>query len=108
MSITACARGFPASSVCALGAWLFHAGGGHVRREMAQRGERDVAEAYERRMALVDAAYRVFQDKWPGTYPEVFTHLPAIGLAALERDNAARVPLRCEVPPALLAGLDFR
>jgi GT2 family glycosyltransferase len=94
--------------VCALGAWLFHSGAGHVLREAQQRGEKNVAEAYERRMALVDAAYRVFQNKWPGTYPDVFTHLPAIGLAALERDNAARGSLRHELPPALLADLEFR
>ena len=55
--------------VCAKGAWLFHEGSGHVKRELVQHGL-TVDEARDRRMALVERGFQEFRKKWNLATPE--------------------------------------
>jgi len=94
--------------ICAKGAWLHHEGGGHVKRE-AEKDHTTVEERRKDRMALVDAAYQEFRRKWnfehPADYPSNPKQLP---LREIARANRARVPLKVELPPALISdGLEF-
>lgn len=49
--------------VCAKGAWLYHLGAGHVRREASASG-RPVADLRAQRHRLVNEAGKQFIDKW--------------------------------------------
>ena len=49
--------------VCAKGAWLYHRGEGHVRRDATATG-RPLADLREQRRRLVHEAGRLFLEKW--------------------------------------------
>lgn len=52
--------------VCAKGAWLLHEGAGYYADEATRTGQ-DPKAVHAARMQVVDAAYRLFRDKWdPG------------------------------------------
>lgn len=84
--------------VCAKGAWLKHYGQGHIKAEARKRRE-SAAEADQRRMELVRAAWQHFRAKWDPALPETFTNTDVINwekLMALPRspelDYVAPVP----------------
>ena len=96
--------------VCAKGAWLFHEGSGHVKQEMAQQAL-TVDQARDRRMALVEAAYREFREKWQlGELPAQWNagnSIPSLDFVELARAHAANVPLKYEFPVQTLNDLEI-
>ncbi len=92
--------------VCAKGAWLYHEGGGHVKREMALSGS-GIEEQYARRMAMVGSAYQAFRRKWAIESPVDFTGLSSLDFYDAVRPHAARVGLRYDFPSAVLDDLEF-
>jgi GT2 family glycosyltransferase len=92
--------------VCAKGAWLYHEGSGHVKREVEKLAstweERNAA-----RMKLVDAAYQEFRKKWNIPYPQSYTDVRAIRYFETARASAGRVPLKYELPSATMNDLEF-
>jgi hypothetical protein len=92
---------------CAKGAWLFHVGGGHVKREAEKDGTLD--DRVRERMALVETAYQAFRQKWdiaaPESYPANPKQIPLRAIAEAARD---RIPLRYELPAGLIQdGVEF-
>jgi GT2 family glycosyltransferase len=81
--------------ICAKGAWLYHAGGGHMTREVEKSGE-PWKEHKAKRMRLVHDAYRAFRAKWKLPTPEVFSGVP--DFFDLVRPDADR-KLRYDLPP---------
>jgi len=92
--------------VCAGGAWLYHSGGGYLRRESEQRGEPDVGLAFQRRMELVQQGYREFREKWGGDLPPRFADLKSMEFFPTAEARARHVPLRCELPATFLKDLE--
>lgn len=96
--------------ICAKGAWLFHEGSGHVKQEIASLGL-TVDEARDRRMAMVEAAYREFRKKWRlDELPEQWNagiNLPSLDFIELARGHAANVPVKCELPMQVLDDLEI-
>ena len=95
--------------VCAKGAWLFHEGSGHVRHEIVKHGI-TYDEARDRRMALVETAYREFRRKWQLEGPETFDgggSVDAIYFFQHARTQAGRVDLKYDLPPSALSDLEF-
>jgi GT2 family glycosyltransferase len=92
--------------VCAKGAWLYHEGSGHVKREMAKLNatwdERQAA-----RMALVDAGYQEFRKKWNIQQPATYAGVRAIRYFETARASAGRVPLKYDLPSATMNDLEF-
>jgi GT2 family glycosyltransferase len=92
--------------VCAKGAWLYHEGSGHVKREMEKMGASwEVRQA--ERMKLVDAAYQVFRNKWKLQHPVSYTGVRSIRYFEVARSNMGKVPLKYEMPPATMSELEF-
>ena len=95
--------------ICARGAWLLHEGGGYVKREM-QRDAIAVDQAREKRLALVEDAYREFRDKWHIDQParwEGGIHAGGLDFSKLARDHAEHVPLRYDFPASAMNDLDI-
>ena len=68
--------------VCAKGAWLYHVGAGHVRQESVDKKEAmDIA--HQKRMNLVQLAYRKFREKWEMSLPELYPGVLAIDFRKL-------------------------
>lgn len=92
--------------VCAKGAWLFHEGAGHVKREMAKQDtswdERNAA-----RMKLVERAYQEFRKKWNVQQPEHFAGVRSIRYFEIARAAAGRVPLKYDLPPGTMSDVEF-
>jgi hypothetical protein len=86
--------------VCAKGAWLLHQSGGHVRREIELNRERDFAAARARRMALVQAAYGEFRDKWSNQLPEQYDGSKPVHYFDLAEEKRDRVAVRYDLPAA--------
>ncbi len=93
--------------VCATGAWLYHVGGWHVTRESQQRGETDLKPGFDRRMALVSAAYKEFREKWGGDLPQDFADCPSLNFFPLAEAAQSRVTLRYTLAEATLDDLEF-
>jgi GT2 family glycosyltransferase len=92
--------------VCAKGAWLFHEGSGHVKREVEKLSSTwDARNAA--RMKLVNSAYQEFRKKWNIPYPETYTDVRAIRYFETARANGGKVPLKCELPSDIMNGLEF-
>jgi GT2 family glycosyltransferase len=68
--------------VCAKGAWLWHEGAGAYKDQAAQEGK-DVREIHARRMEVVNAAYRLFRDKWDPNLPPNYPGTDALDLERL-------------------------
>jgi hypothetical protein len=96
--------------VCAKGAWLFHEGSGHVKREMHQDAAMTADVARERRMALVEAGYGEFLRKWQVEGPDVWSAgsgvEPAQFLAPVWA-NKPGLDLRYDFPLAVLDDLEI-
>lgn len=95
--------------ICAKGAWLFHEGGGYVKREM-QRDGIAIDQARDKRLALVEAAYREFRAKWNIEQParwEAGRHAGSLNFNNIARDHAESVPLRYDFPGAAMNDLDM-
>lgn len=95
--------------ICAKGAWLFHEGGGYVKREM-QRDGIAIDQARDKRLALVEDAYREFRAKWNIGQParwEAGTHAGSLNFNNIARDHAESVPLRYDFPGAAMNDLDI-
>lgn len=94
--------------ICAKGAWLWHEGSGHVKREM-QRDGITREQARDTRLALVEDAYREFRSKWHIEWPPVWEagiHAGSMDFMKLARARAESVPLRYDFPSAILNDLD--
>jgi len=95
--------------VCAKGAWLFHEGSGHVKREMAVQAL-TLDEARDRRMAMVETGYQEFRKKWKLAKPEVWAgggSVEAVHFFDRVRPNAAGVPLKYDFPSSVMDDLEI-
>jgi len=92
--------------VCAKGAWLYHHGAGHVRRETERRGggkEKLQAE----RMKLVEAGYQQFRQKWNITTPETYRADARLDFREIARARDLSSSLKYEAPNSLIENLEF-
>jgi GT2 family glycosyltransferase len=95
--------------VCAKGAWLFHEGSGHVKREATVHGL-TMEEISRRRMALVEDAYQEFRKKWNIAVPDSWGSGATVDpYRLLDQANAHShaVPLKYEFPDSVLSDLEF-
>lgn len=92
--------------VCAKGAWLFHEGAGHVKRDL-ECTDRGVEELHRARMAMVESAYQKFRAKWELEGPAVYDNLGRLSYFAQARAQADRVPLKADFPLSLLDDLEY-
>lgn len=95
--------------ICAKGAWLFHHGGGYVKREMLRDGI-TVDQARERRLALVEDAYRAFRGKWRIEQPvhwEGGRHAASLNFHQLARQHAETVSVRYDFPSDAMDDLEI-
>ena len=70
--------------VCAKGAWLWHEGAG-AYKDQAQSTGQDMSIIRQKRMEVVNAAYKAFRDKWDTTMPPDYHSAAALPLEALQR-----------------------
>jgi GT2 family glycosyltransferase len=93
--------------VCAKGAWLYHEGSGHVKREAEtiQGATLDIRQAA--RMELVDKAYQEFRSKWNIHNPASFTTVRSLRYFEIARANADRVALKYPLPQSVSDDLEF-
>jgi len=91
--------------VCAKGAWLFHHGAGHVQRQREKSG--GGGALHVERMALVEAAYRQFREKWNIAAPEHYEISARLDYRDIARANSARVALKYELAPSVMEGLEL-
>src|SRR5438034_800140 len=87
--------------VCAKGAWLLHEGAGYYQDEIARTG-RDAQAVHAARMQVVDAAYRVFREKWDPTLPPAYPGVSELDferLRGLPQVNFAMYQPPLEVSP---------
>ena len=95
--------------VCAKGAWLFHEGSGHVKREMQQDAAMTFDRARDLRMALVEAGYGEFLRKWQVEAPEVWSAGTAVDPVPFLKQVWANKPgldLRYDFPLSVLDDLE--
>jgi hypothetical protein len=94
--------------VCAKGAWLFHEGSGHVKRDRVKHGL-TFEQARDGRYALVETAYQEFRKKWHLATPEVWSVNVGSDLRFMElaRSRAGSVPLNYEFPASALDDLEI-
>jgi len=92
--------------VCAKGAWLYHEGSGHVKREVTKMSstwdERQAA-----RMTLVDTAYQEFRKKWNIQRPQTYAGVRSIRYFETARASAGRVALKYDLPSETRNDLEF-
>ncbi len=95
--------------ICAKGAWLLHEGGGYVKREMLRDGIA-VDQAREKRLALVEDAYREFRTKWHIDQPARWDggmHTGGLDFNKIAREHAEHVPLKYEFPLEAINDLEI-
>jgi GT2 family glycosyltransferase len=92
--------------VCAKGAWLYHEGCGHVRREVELMGESWEARRNSR-LKDVDRAYQEFRGKWHIAAPEHYADAMPVHYFEHARAHSASVELRYVMPPAAMNDLDY-
>ena len=95
--------------VCAKGAWLYHEGSGHVKREAIQHALA-FDDVWKQRMGLVEVAYQEFRKRWNIAAPESWDSGAAVNpLQLLEQANAHADPdrLKYEFPASALGELEF-
>lgn len=68
--------------VCAKGAWLYHEGAAYYADEAARTGQ-DPRAVHAARMQVVDAAYKLFRDKWDPSLPPSYPGVAGIDFARL-------------------------
>ena len=93
--------------ICARGAWLFHEGGGYVKREM-QRDAMAIDQARDKRLALVEEGYGEFRSKWHIERPALWEggiHAGSLDFSKIARDHAESVALRYDFPGAAMNDL---
>jgi GT2 family glycosyltransferase len=95
--------------VCAKGAWLYHDGSGHVKRELAGQNI-SVEDMRARRLALVETAYQEFRKKWHVETPT--TYQGANSAAALyffehARAHGGDVEQKYELPGSALNDVEI-
>lgn len=86
--------------VCAKGAWLWHEGAGYYQDEIA-RTKQDPQTVHAARMQVVDAAYRVFREKWDPSLPPAYPGVAGIDFERLRK--LPRVEFELYQPPIELA-----
>jgi len=93
--------------VCAKGAWLYHEGAGHVKRQLERHKQLKYEDVHAMRMTLVEAAYQEFCSKW---------HVEGGGSAAGLRTtefirkglaNGDRVALKYDFPLSVMDDVEF-
>jgi GT2 family glycosyltransferase len=83
--------------VCAKGAWLWHEGAG-AYKDQARSSQTDYAVIHERRMQVVNAAYKLFREKWDLSLPPDYPGTHTIDFSKLRRLPA---PAAGEFQPAV-------
>jgi len=91
---------------CAKGAWLWHEGGGHIKRQVRVSGT-EMSDAIRRRVDLVEAAYEVFRQKWDASLPPIFDPAMVREFFPLAVKNAGRVDLKYSFPAAALENIEL-
>lgn len=72
--------------VCAKGAWLWHEGAA-AYKDRAQQSQQDYQIIHNRRMQVVNEAYKKFREKWDTSLPPDYP-----GTAAIPFDKIRRLP----------------
>jgi len=93
--------------VCAKGAWLFHQGAGHIKREFEKQQNVKFEDLHAKRMALVEVAYQEFRAKWNIASPATSAEMYSIDFMAKARANAERVPLKYDFPQSVMDDCEF-
>jgi GT2 family glycosyltransferase len=93
--------------VCAKGAWLYHEGSGHVKREIEKMAGATWDARKAARKTLIDEAYQEFRKKWNIEHPPSFTNVRSFRYFELARANAGRVALKYELPSSVSNDLEF-
>ena len=88
--------------VCAKGAWLYHVGGGHVKREVVKAPNANVEVHVAKRMALVETAYQEFRRKWSMELPPTYPRTGPLLYFDMARANAEKVQLKYNPPPTFM------
>jgi GT2 family glycosyltransferase len=94
---------------CAKGAWLFHQGSGHVKRDVVLHGL-TMDEIWKQRMALVESAYQEFRKKWNIAIPDSWgsgATVDPFRLLDQAKAHSHAVPLKYEFPASALSELEF-
>jgi len=93
--------------VCAKGAWLFHQGAGHIKREFEKQQSVKFEDLHAKRMALVEAAYQEFRAKWNIASPATSAEMYSIDFMSKARASAERVPLKYDFPQSVMDDCEF-
>jgi len=93
--------------VCAKGAWLYHEGAGHVKRQLERDKQAKFEDLYAKRMALVEAAYQEFRSKWHIDGPPSCAGLRSAEFVPKALANGNRVALKCDFSPAVMDDVEF-
>ena len=93
--------------VCAKGAWLYHEGAGHVKRQLERDKQAKFEDLYAKRMALVEAAYQEFRSKWHIDGPPSCAGLRSAEFVPIALANGNRVALKCDFSPAVMDDVEF-
>ncbi len=93
--------------VCAKGAWLYHAGAGHVKREVDKDPNANLEAHAAKRMTLVEAAYQEFRRKWSMELPPTYGRAGSLHHFDLARANAEKVQLKYDPPPTFMDAFEM-
>jgi GT2 family glycosyltransferase len=93
--------------VCAKGAWLYHEGSGHIKREVETTRGATLAARQAARMQLVDKAYQELRAKWNIQNPASFITVRSLRYFEIARANSDRVILKYELPLSVSNDLEF-
>lgn len=91
--------------VCAKGAWLHHDGAGHIKAQSAEAVV--LSEPFRKRMALVEAAYELFRQKWDLSLPESYYDLTSLNLFGMAERNFDRVQQTCYLDPEIINSVEY-
>jgi len=93
--------------VCAKGAWLYHEGAGHVKRQLEKNKQVTYEDLHAKRMALVEGAYQEFRHKWDVDEPASAVGLRSGEFITKGLANGDRVALKYDFPASVMDDVEF-
>jgi len=93
--------------VCAKGAWLYHEGAGHLKRQLQSNPQIKYEQLHAKRMALVEAAFQEFRHKWHVEGGESAAGLRSAEFIRKGLANGDRVALKYDFPQSVMDDVEF-